>query len=148
MPVSNFFHKLGFKLHGAKAVNLAIDVVVAFDQADVFDFGAHFHDRGRAFDLQVFDQSHGVAVLQHIAVGIFPNFGGFSRWRFSGVPFMAATGADQQIAIGVTEFVLAMWARGKCVHGVQGQAKPELSTAITLKSGGVFAGMLAAIIFR
>lgn len=68
-----FFDVFGFQLHGAKAINFAIDVVIAFDQADVFDFCPDFDDRRSAFDFEIFDQSHGVAVLQNLAVGVFPN---------------------------------------------------------------------------
>jgi hypothetical protein len=43
---SGFFDELGFELHRTEAVDLAVDVVVAFNQADVFDFGADLDDSG------------------------------------------------------------------------------------------------------
>lgn len=39
-PQSDLFDKFGFKLHRAKSVDLAIDIVVAFDKADILDLGA------------------------------------------------------------------------------------------------------------
>lgn len=41
----SLLHKLRFQLHRADAVDFAVDVVVTVDQADVFHFGAHFHDQ-------------------------------------------------------------------------------------------------------
>lgn len=39
-PQSDLFDEFGFKLHRAKSVDLAIDIVVAFDKADILDLGA------------------------------------------------------------------------------------------------------------
>ncbi len=39
-------HKLRFKLHCADAVYFAINVVIAIDQSDVFDFGADLDHGG------------------------------------------------------------------------------------------------------
>ena len=68
--VLGFFDEFGFQIHCA-AVDFAADVVVALLQAYAFDFGALFDDHRTAFDFQVFNQHHGVAVLQNRAVGIF-----------------------------------------------------------------------------
>ena len=42
---SNLLDELGFQLHGADAIDFAVDVVVAVDQADVLDLGADLDDR-------------------------------------------------------------------------------------------------------
>jgi hypothetical protein len=39
-------HKLGLKAHCAHAVDLAVDVMVAFDKADVPGLGAALYDEG------------------------------------------------------------------------------------------------------
>jgi hypothetical protein len=39
---SDLFHKPAFELHGTEAVDFAINVVVAFNQTNVLDLGAHF----------------------------------------------------------------------------------------------------------
>jgi len=44
---SGLFDEFGFQPHGAKTVDLAVDVVVAIAQPDVFDFGACL-DGGRS----------------------------------------------------------------------------------------------------
>jgi hypothetical protein len=75
---SGFANKFCFELHGTKTFNFAIDVVVAIDQTNVFYFGTNFDDTGGAFELEVFDQGHGVAVLQDIARGILENLAGFN----------------------------------------------------------------------
>jgi hypothetical protein len=43
---SALFNKLRFKLHGADAVDFAVDIMIALDQADVLDLGADFDNRG------------------------------------------------------------------------------------------------------
>src|SRR5690606_40489025 len=53
---SALLDELGLELHGAEAFDLAVDVVVAVDQADVLDLGADLDDGGRAFELEVLDQ--------------------------------------------------------------------------------------------
>ena len=65
--VLGFFQILGFKRHG-HPIDFTIDVMITVDDADVFDFGAFFNDDGAAFNLEVFDQNHRVAIRQHIAV--------------------------------------------------------------------------------
>lgn len=39
-----FFDELGFELHRADAGDFAVDVVVAVDEPNVFDFGSAFDD--------------------------------------------------------------------------------------------------------
>ena len=72
-------------------VGLAIYVVVAVvvDQADAFDLAAFFDHGGRAFDLQVFDQQHAVAIGQRRAVGVFDDAWArvFIRGGRAGRPF-------------------------------------------------------------
>ena len=53
----------------AGAMNL-LDVVVAFDEPDALDLGAHLQDIGGALDLQVLDHGDGVAFAQEIAVRV------------------------------------------------------------------------------
>jgi len=43
---SGLLDEFGLELHRAEAVDLAVDVVVAVDQADVLDLGADLHHRG------------------------------------------------------------------------------------------------------
>src|SRR5690606_40785241 len=71
---SDFFHEFRLELHGADAVDLAVDVVVAVHQADVLHLGAHLHHQGRALDLEILDHRHAVPVLEDIAVGILVDF--------------------------------------------------------------------------
>ena len=59
---SGLAHELGLQPHGAEAVDLAGEVVVAFDEADVLDFRAGFDGLRGAFDREVFDDHHVVAV--------------------------------------------------------------------------------------
>jgi hypothetical protein len=44
---------------------------------DALDLGAHLERDGRAFDLQVLDQHHGVAIGQHLTVGVLHHRVGF-----------------------------------------------------------------------
>ena len=69
-PQSDLFDKFGFKLHRAKSVDLAIDIVVAFDKADILDLGADLKRLRRTLDLQILDDRNRIAVNKHIAIGI------------------------------------------------------------------------------
>ncbi len=51
-------------------VDLAVEVVVAIDQADDFYLGAYFEHSGGTFDLQVFGHGGVVAIGEQVAVGI------------------------------------------------------------------------------
>lgn len=42
---SGLFDKLGFQLHCADAFDFAVDVVIAFDEADILYLGANLDDR-------------------------------------------------------------------------------------------------------
>src|SRR5690625_4492878 len=42
----DLFDKFRLEFHGANAVDATVNVMVACDQTNVFDFGAHFHHRG------------------------------------------------------------------------------------------------------
>ncbi|KAG0755225.1 hypothetical protein G6F22_020688 [Rhizopus arrhizus] len=64
---SDFLDELRLQAHLAEAVDLAIDVVVAVDQADAFDLGAHLDHPARPLEFQVLDDGDGVAVLQDVA---------------------------------------------------------------------------------
>lgn len=63
-------YKLRLQLHRADAVDPAVDVVIAFNQFDALDLGAYFHHQRGAFDFQVLDHGHGIAVSQPIAMYI------------------------------------------------------------------------------
>ncbi len=43
--ISDFLDKFRFKFHRANTVDFAVDIMVAVDQADVFDFGADFDNQ-------------------------------------------------------------------------------------------------------
>ena len=76
--------------HKTAAVHLAVHRMVAAHPSDAFDLGAHFQQGGRADDHQVFDQHRRVAVLQHLAVGVFDHgFGFFHHRRSLGGPLKA-----------------------------------------------------------
>ena len=42
---SSFFDETGLELHRSNTVHLAINIMIAFYQADVFDLGANLYDR-------------------------------------------------------------------------------------------------------
>lgn len=41
---SGFFHKLRFQLHGANAINPAVNIMIPFNEAHDFYLGAHFNN--------------------------------------------------------------------------------------------------------
>lgn len=104
MKESGFANKFSFELHGPKAFNFAIDVVVAIDQTNVFHFGTDFDHTGGAFELEVFDQGHGVAVLQDIARGILENLAIFNFRLNTLGPFVRTFWTDKIFAIFIREF--------------------------------------------
>ena len=76
--------------------------MVAFLQADVFHFRALLDDHAAAFHFQVFNQHHGIAVVQHRAVGIFHHDRLLAFiFRIVFRPFVGAFGANQLRAIVV-----------------------------------------------
>ena len=93
--------------------------MVATDQADALDLGAHLQHGGAALDLQVLDQHHGVSVLQHLAVAVLDDGiklvirSGSSRLR----PLKTTVAADIVCAIGVGVFQGALGAGGGVAHG-------------------------------
>ena len=44
--------------------------MVALDQADALDLGAHLERDRRAFDFEVLDQDHRIAIREHGAIGV------------------------------------------------------------------------------
>ena len=48
--LADFFDKFAFQTHGAKTVDLAVDIVIAVDQADVFDLGTDFKCTARSLE--------------------------------------------------------------------------------------------------
>src|SRR5476649_1632782 len=114
---SDFTDELGLEFHRADTVDLAIDIVVAVAQADVLDLGADLDHQGRAFDLEVFDDRDGVAVLQDVAYRVFLH--GFIAGCFGlaiGGPFMGAFRADQLGAVFVGVFGIAFRAGWQSAH--------------------------------
>jgi len=100
--ISSLLHKLRLQLHRPDAVDLAVDVVVAFDQTDVSDFGADLDHLRRTLDFQILDHCDGVAILQQVAVRILHHQRiGFGWCGFAGRPFMRAFGANQHAAVFV-----------------------------------------------
>src|SRR6188768_2464815 len=61
---SGLLHELGLQSHLPDALDAAIDIVIAFDQADTPDLGPHFGDGRRAFDFQILDQRDAVAIAE------------------------------------------------------------------------------------
>ena len=66
----DFLDELGLQLHRSDAADLAIDIVVAIDQSDVFDFGADLYDQRCALDLEILDDSDRVTVGKEVAVRV------------------------------------------------------------------------------
>ena len=100
-------------------VDFAIDIVIAVDEADVFDFGTDFDNRGRSLDFEVFNDGDGIAVVQYIAVSIFNDKGIgalFSGFAFG--PFVGAFGADKDAVVFISEFRAACGAWGEIIHFV------------------------------
>src|SRR5690606_2670393 len=113
-------HERRLQLHRADAVDPAVDIVVAVDQADAAHLGADLHHRGRALDLQVLDDDHGVAVGQRGAVGVAHDLHvpGVGLGGFAPHPGMAAFRAGQAAAVGVGVFGAAGGAGRQGVHAV------------------------------
>ena len=65
---SSLFHKLRLEAHSAKSINLARDVVLAVNDANVFDLGTRFHRFGSSFDRQIFDHHDGITIDQDLAI--------------------------------------------------------------------------------
>lgn len=98
------------------AVDLAVDLVVPIDQADVLGLGALLQDLGRAAQLEVLDQGDGVAVLQGCAMRV-ANDAGFFRYGFLG-PLMPAGAALPAVGVGKNVFEGAD-GTGGVAHGSQ-----------------------------
>lgn len=45
LPISGFFNKLRLKLHGANAINLAINIVVTLNQPNALNLGANLNNQ-------------------------------------------------------------------------------------------------------
>ena len=105
------FDELGLELHRADPVDLAVDVVIAINQADVLDLGADLDDRGGALDLQILDYRDRIAVYQNIAEGILENLGLFTDFSCGFFrPLVTALRADILAAIIVSVFRTAFGA--------------------------------------
>ena len=101
-PVSDLAQELGLEEKTA-AVDLAIDTVVATNQTDAFYLRANLEHGGGAFDLQVLDQNHRIAIGQDVAVGVLHDIAllRIVRAGLFGAPFMTAVRANNPIPIGV-----------------------------------------------
>jgi hypothetical protein len=115
--LSDLLQKAGLQ-HETTRIRLAVHLVVAADQTDALDLGAHFEGDGRALDLQVLDDHYRVAIGQHIAIGI-------PYHRIRGVvggcglrhrPFIAAVGANIVVAVLIGVFQSALGAGGDSGH--------------------------------
>ena len=65
-----FFYETSFE-HHFHPVGFAVEFVIAVDETDAFDLCAAFDGGRAAFELEVFDQDHRIAVGKNVAVGIF-----------------------------------------------------------------------------
>ena len=66
-----FFHKFRFQLHGAKAFNLTVNIMVALYQANILHLGPDLQGGRSSFYFQVLDDGHGVAVGKAISMSVF-----------------------------------------------------------------------------
>lgn len=117
-PASELLNELGLELHRAEAVDPAVDVVVAFDEADVLHLGADLERRRGTLHLEGLHDGDGVAVGEQRAVGVLHDefllvMGGF----LAGRPFMGAFRADEMASILVHVLGAALRARRKRGHG-------------------------------
>ena len=60
----NLLDEFRFQAHGPKALDLAVNVMVAVDQPDILHSGPDLRDTTGPFQLQVLDHRDSVAVLQ------------------------------------------------------------------------------------
>ncbi len=79
--------------------------MVAINQTDIFNLGAHLDDRRRALDLQILDYRDRIAVIQYVAKSVFIDalpLSAFDGGIFR--PFVRAFWADVIVALFVGEF--------------------------------------------
>ena len=88
------FNEFRLEAHLADARHLAIDVVIALNQPDPAHLGADLDRRGRAFDLEVLDDDHGISVRQQVANAVAHD-ARVGRRVIAG-PFIATLGTDQK----------------------------------------------------
>src|SRR5690606_14270261 len=105
------------QLHGADAADLAVDAVITTDQANVLHFGTHLDHLGCALDLEVLYHGDGIAVLQHIAMGV-PDYGLVCGCLVTAIlrPLVSALGADVLDAVFIGVFGIAGRAIWQCAH--------------------------------
>ena len=122
---SRLLHELRLQAHRADAVDLAIDVVIAFDEPDVLDLCADLdHERG-TLDLQILDDGDAIAVLEDVAdrIANCPNLRCFGEAFLA--PFVRAFGADVHRPVFVGVFGIALRALGQSRH----EGNPKSKTA-------------------
>src|SRR5690606_36059574 len=95
---------------------LAVDIVIALDQADVLHLGADFHHSRRALDLQVLDDRHAVAVLQDVAVSVAHDSLVIGLARCVSRPLVRTLRAHVQGLIQVGVFGTALRTRRQFAH--------------------------------
>ena len=102
---SGFSDELRLEGHGPEAVDAARNIVVAVHESNLADFGSCLHGLGRAFDRQVFDHDHVVAILKDVPIGILYRFcPGFSLGlglRTGWTPCVSAFWTHQERPIGI-----------------------------------------------
>lgn len=74
-------HKLRLQRHRTESLELAVDIVVTFDQTDVFAFSSGFCCLCNTFDGKVFDHLYRISISQNIAVCILY----YRPFRFLGI---------------------------------------------------------------
>ena len=116
---SGLLEELGFQRH-ADAVDLAVHIVVAANQADALDLGALFEHLRRALDLQVLDQDDRVTIGQDGAVRVADHRICAIFVRYRGAtghgPFVGAVRADEVVTVLVCVFHGANGAGWGCRH--------------------------------
>src|SRR5699024_2715555 len=91
--------ELRLQAHRPESINLAVDVMVTIDQADIPDLGSYLHDSARSLELQIFDDGDAISILQHVSDGVTVNtFIRFGHGFGLSHPFVATLGADIESA--------------------------------------------------
>lgn len=85
----NLLNEHRSQFHRSDTINFIINMVVAFDQADVFHFYADLDHRGATLHFQVFDSRYCISIGKQIIIGVTDN--PISRQRLLiGRPFVCA----------------------------------------------------------
>ena len=90
----DFLDELGLKADLAKSWNLAVDVVITFDETNASHLGSNLYHRRRTLDFQVLDHRHGVTIQQEISHAV-TELARVVGWRPRG-PFMSTFRAIEE----------------------------------------------------